>query len=206
MGKVEWGLEENKKYRFIHIMEKFLKLLKEIRILYSIISKYMKTEKQTQLFCKGKDLLHEEKLSEFLDVLYELRTLCRTCNKSKSYFYGITITRNPKEQSVEQFVKYAEKFKTLKTFRESVSYEYGYESFNKEKEPINEHVHIFVNIGKYFSIKDFKKSFKHRIDVNRLYGESIYQTANYVKKDNNCATTIAHFKPYLETHFGSKEL
>lgn len=124
--------------------------------------------------------------------------------KKKSYFYGITITRNPSEQTVEEFIRYAEKFKKLKSFTSSNNYEYAYECYDKDKNLINEHVHIFLDADGYFSTKDFKKSFKYRIDVNRLTGEAIYKTSNYLKKDNGCIMTKEYYSQYMAEHFGSK--
>lgn len=181
------------------------KLFKHLRILYSIISRGMKTQKQLELFCKGKTLLEEDQLKDFLDVVYELRILNRQCKaNTKSYFYGITITRNPNEQTLEEFLTYSERFKGLKAFVDSNSYSYGYECYDKQKNLINEHVHIFLDAGKYFSVKDFKKSFKYRIDVQRLTGEAIYKTANYIKKDNSCKCTEAYYSQYLNVHHGIK--
>jgi len=180
-----------------------LKTLKHLRICSSILQ--MKA-RQKELFAKGLEALNEDRIHDLLDIITELRILCRSCKKSsKSYFYGITITRNPNEQTVEEFIQYAEKFHSLKSFQDSTQYSWGYECFDKNKNLINEHVHIFLDAGKYFSIKDFKKSFRHRIEVNRLYGEAVYQTANYIQKDNNCEFTKSHYSNYLDAHFGAKE-
>jgi len=128
-----------------------LKLLKEMRI---YILYHMKA-KQKELFAKGLEALNEDRIHDLIDIITELRILCRSCKKStKSYYYGITITRNPSEQTVEEFIKYAEKFHNLKSFKDSTQYSWGYECFDKDKNLINEHVHIFLDAGKYFSIKN----------------------------------------------------
>jgi hypothetical protein len=146
-----------------------------------------------------------QQLSATGRLLRNCKTLPCSCGQSndKMYHYGITITRNPKEQTLDQFIIYAEKFKKMKYFREAESYVFGYEAFSDGK-LINEHLHIQVSSLKYLSVKDFKKSFPHRIDVQRLKGLDIIKTRNYVQKDNDDIQTIEHYGKLLESHYGKK--
>lgn len=139
-------------------------------------------------------------------LLRNCKTLPCSCGKTqdKMYHYGITITRNPNVQTLEQFVVYAEKFKKLKYFKEAESYVFGYEAYSDGK-LINEHVHIQVSSQKYLSVKDFKKSFPYRIDVQRLKGLDIIKTRQYVQKDNDDIQTIEHYDKHLVKHYGHKD-
>lgn len=170
----------------------------------------MKTEKLILLFTKLKSLLSEDKIDEAFTVLNKMKLFCYECKKLKNnqkdkmYHYGITITRNPNVQTLEQFVVYAERFKRLKYFTESEFYQFGYEAFSEGK-LINEHVHIQVSSLQYLSVKDFKKAFPHRIDVQRLKGIEVLKTRQYVQKDNNDIQTIHHFSDVLKFHYGKKD-
>ena len=170
----------------------------------------MKTEKLILLLTKLKSLLTEERIDEAYSVLMKMKLICYECKKlqnkqkDKMYHYGITITRNPKEQTLDQFVVYAERFKKMKYFTESEYYQYGYEAFSEGK-LINEHVHIQVSSLQYLSVKDLKKAFPHRIDVQRLKGVQVLKTRQYVQKDNNDIQTIHHFSDVLKYHYGKKD-
>lgn len=160
-------------------------------------------EHVAKLFVEGAKVISEDEVntSAFLTCVAALRVALKRCKPKKNYYYAITITRNPAVQTLTQFVKYAERIHKMKYFKNSSYYSWAYEAF-KEGKLINEHVHIYVQSDTYLSVKDLKKSFPHRIDVDKLYGDKIFRTINYLKKDNLCDRTKNHYSPYFDKHYG----
>ena len=137
-------------------------------------------------------------------ALEEIRASASKCCK---HHYGITITRNPNIDSVEDFIKKGLKWRNLKYFKDAFEYQYGFEC-TKDGEHINEHVHIYVRGAYNLRVKDFKKSYKdNMIFVDKLYGTKIPKTKNYILKDRQCEKTIEFYREHgLEPHYGESDL
>ena len=128
-----------------------------------------------------------------------LRSMHKCCNKV--YHYGITLTRNPNKDTIVKFVQKALKMLTREWFKESEC-TWAFECYNNEGEPINEHIHIYVKSNASLRMNDLKRSYpNNRLDMQKLYGDKVVKTLNYIRKDIECDNTKEHYKNNgLERH------
>jgi len=134
-----------------------------------------------------------EYTQDFLKICQTLIKANQGC-MPKTYHYGLTVTRNPNEQSESQFLTKIFNMLGYKCFGDAEIVEWALEAYSKDQK-INDHVHIYMKSPHYLSIKDLKKNLpKNRIDVQRLSGINIIKTRNYLKKDNNCPQTMAYYE------------
>lgn len=134
-----------------------------------------------------------DQTTEFLKMLQQLIKANKD-NMSKMYHYGLTVTRNPTEQSETEFLTKVVKMLTYKCFRDAEISEWALEAYSRDKK-INDHIHIYLKTDQYLSIKDLKRNLpKNRIDVQRLTGINIPKTRNYIKKDILHEQTIQYYE------------
>lgn len=131
----------------------------------------------------------------FLKLLTALTLKCKkVCDKTKAHHYGITLTRNPNKDSVEAFIKKANKMLQRKWF-DQAELMWAFEAYDKEGQQINEHIHVYAKSDVPLHFNDLKKSYpNNRIDMQRLQGDKIPRTKNYIQKDTLCEKTIEHYK------------
>lgn len=158
-----------------------------------------------------------KKIQEFAILFMEhLRKCMRSINElrnkasNKVYHYGITITRNPTDTDGD-FLHKMTKWRNLTYFKNAVTYSWALEAYktketeeHKLNDKINDHIHIYVKSHNYLKVKDLKKSYtKNILQCNKLYGDKVVRTINYIKKDNNHQLTIDYYKKLgIDPHYG----
>lgn len=165
--------------------------------------------KAVEAFIRGIGLAPKNVTPEFIrehpQLFMKLIQVClktaKVCCTPKEHHYGITLTRNPNKDTPDKFVQKALKMLTREWFAESEC-TWAFECYNNEGEPINEHIHIYVKSDSSLRMNDLKRSYpNNRIDMQKLYGDKIPKTKNYIAKDIECKNTIAHYKEHgLEKH------
>lgn len=138
----------------------------------------------------------------FLKLCTALTVTCKKlCDNTKSYHYGITLTRNPNKDTVEKFIQKACKMLQREWFQQS-EVQFAFECYNDQKELINEHIHVYVSAKSTLRMNDLKRSYpNNRIDMQKLYGDKILKTLNYIRKDVDCELTKQHYEQHgLQTH------
>ena len=128
-----------------------------------------------------------------------LKTTQYCCEKE--YHYGITLTRNPNKDTPAKFVQKALKMLTREWF-EASDLTWAFECYNDKGESINEHIHVYAKSDSSLRMNDLKRSYpNNRMDMQKLYGDKIPKTKNYITKDMLCENTIAHYKEHgLDKH------
>lgn len=119
----------------------------------------------------------------------------------KLYHYGITLSRNPNIDTVQQFINKALKMLNYKWFKSADLVKYAFECY-KDGTLINEHVHVYVMSNTRLSMKDLKKCLpNNNLNMQLLRGDKIPKTINYIKKDTTCPLTVAYYQQQgLQTH------
>lgn len=145
-----------------------------------------------------------DQTTEFLKMLQQMIKQNKDI-MSKVYHYGLTVTRNPNEQTETEFLAKVCKMLTYKCFINAEITEWALEAYSNNQK-INDHVHIYLKTDQYLSIKDLKRNLpKNRIDVQKLTGIKIPKTRNYIRKDIADEQTIKYYQelgihPHYNVH------